>query len=88
MSTTTSVTPLLRRRRPMTDSILHPDAPVTCAVITVADGLSEDQDHAGTRAKDLFHAAGYRVEFYRIVPDDGERLRAAFAAFGPPEVIA
>ena len=52
------------------------DRPVTCAVISITDDATEDHDASGTRIKDLFHEAGYRVEFYRIVPDDGERIRA------------
>lgn len=52
------------------------DRPVTCAVISVTDDATEDHDASGTRIKDLFHEAGYRVEFYRIVPDDGEKIRA------------
>ena len=72
----------------MPDSILQHEAPVTCAVITVGDDLSEDQDAAGMRAKDLFHKAGYRVEFYRIVPDDGEKIRAVLLHLaGQVEVV-
>ncbi|HEX8297853.1 MAG TPA: molybdenum cofactor biosynthesis protein B [Rubricoccaceae bacterium] len=56
--------------------IAERDRPVTCAVVTVSDDLTEASDESGTRAKDLFHEAGYRVEFYRIVPDDGEKIRA------------
>lgn len=52
------------------------DRPVTCAVISVTDDATEAHDASGTRIKDLFHDAGYRVEFYRIVPDDGEKIRA------------
>lgn len=48
----------------------------TCAVVTVSNTKAEAADESGTRARDLFHAAGYRVEFYRIVPDDGERIRS------------
>ena len=53
-----------------------PDSRATCAVVTVSNTRSEDEDASGTRARDLFHEAGYRVEFYRIVPDDGEKIRA------------
>ncbi|HEX8386204.1 MAG TPA: molybdenum cofactor biosynthesis protein B [Rubricoccaceae bacterium] len=52
------------------------DDRATCAVVTVSDTKTEATDESGTRARDLFHAAGYRVEFYRIVPDDGEKIRA------------
>ena len=57
-------------------SLADRDRPVTCAVVSISDDLTEASDASGTRAKDLFHEAGYRVEFYRIVPDDGEKIRA------------
>jgi molybdenum cofactor biosynthesis protein B len=53
-----------------------PESRATCAVVTVSNTPAEDEDASGTRARDLFHAAGYRVEFYRIVPDNGEKIRA------------
>ena len=53
-----------------------PDDRATCAVVTVSNDKTEATDESGTRARDLFHDAGYRVEFYRIVPDDGEKVRA------------
>ena len=52
------------------------DARAMCAVVTVSNTKAEAEDAAGTRARDLFHEAGYRVEFYRIVPDEGEKIRA------------
>ena len=61
----------------MTDSAMSPlDARATCAVLTVSDDKTEATDESGLRARDLFHAADYRVEYYRIVPDDGEKVRA------------
>ena len=60
----------------MPETLLSRDAPISCAVVTVSDDKTEETDESGIRAKDLFHAAGYRVEFYRIVPDDGEKIRA------------
>lgn len=66
----------------MTDFATHTsdarpaDARATCAVVTVSNDKTEDADASGLRAKDLFHAADYRVEYYRIVPDDGEKIRA------------
>ena len=54
----------------------HPDARATCAVLTISDDKTDATDESGIRAKDLFHAAGYRVDYYRIVPDDGEKIRA------------
>ena len=71
--------PLSPAPMPPIPSTGPPDAdatPATCAVVTISDTKTEATDAGGTRAKDLFHAAGYRVEFYRIVPDDGEKIRA------------
>ena len=52
-----------------------PDRPVTCAVVTVSDSRTEESDASGARAKTALRQAGHTVEFYRIVPDDGEAIR-------------
>lgn len=49
---------------------------MSCAVVTVSDTRTEADDASGTRAKDLLHEAGHMVNYYRIVPDDGEKIRA------------
>ena len=51
-------------------------APITCAVVTVSDTRTESDDVSGVLARDRIHEAGHLVEFYRIVPDDGEKIRA------------
>ncbi len=55
---------------------LDPAAPVSCAVVTVSDTRVESDDVSGMRAKDLLHEAGHVLDYYRIVHDDGEKIRA------------
>lgn len=54
---------------------LSRDTPVSCAVVTVSDTRSEEDDVSGDLIKDRLRAAEHPVEFYRIVPDDGEAIR-------------
>ena len=53
-----------------------PDRAVTCAVVTVSDTRTEETDASGDVVKGALREAGHLVEFYRIVPDDGEAIRA------------
>ena len=52
------------------------DTPVTCAVVTASDTRTESDDHSGKALCDGLREAGHPLEFYRIVPDDGEAIRA------------
>ncbi|MDT7856440.1 molybdenum cofactor biosynthesis protein B [Rubrivirga sp. S365] len=54
---------------------LSRETPVSCAVITVSDTRNEDDDASGEAIKARLRDAGHPVEFYRIVPDDGEAIR-------------
>ena len=54
---------------------LSRDTPVSCAVVTVSDTRTEEDDASGELIKGRLRAAGHPVEFYRIVPDDGEAIR-------------
>lgn len=49
---------------------------VSCAVVTVSDTRTEEDDVSGSLARDLFHEAGHAVKYYRIVPDEGEKIRS------------
>lgn len=51
------------------------DTPLSCAVVTISDTRTEDDDASGTVIKDRLREAGHPVEFYRIVPDDAETIR-------------
>ncbi|WP_412062869.1 molybdenum cofactor biosynthesis protein B [Rubrivirga sp. IMCC45206] len=56
--------------------LLSRDMPVGCAVITVSDTRTEETDASGKALADGLRAAGHTLEFYRIVPDDPEAIRA------------
>ena len=51
------------------------DTPVSCAVVTISDSRTEENDASGDLIKDRLRDAGHAVEFYRIVPDDAETVR-------------
>lgn len=62
--------------------------PASCAVVTVSDTRIEADDTSGALARDRLHAAGHAVEFYRIVPDDPEKIRAVLVHLaGRVEVV-
>jgi molybdenum cofactor biosynthesis protein B len=64
------------------------ETPVACAVVTVSDTRTEETDRSGVLVKDRLRAAGYPVEFYRIVPDEGEAIRAVLLHLvGQVEVV-
>jgi molybdenum cofactor biosynthesis protein B len=64
------------------------DTPVSCAVVTVSDTRTEADDAAGTLAKDRLHAGGHAVDYYRIVPDDAEKIRSVLVHLaGRVEVV-
>ena len=54
---------------------LSRDTPVSCAVVTVSDTRAEADDASGDLIKGRLRDAGHAVEFYWIVPDDGEGIR-------------
>ena len=60
---------------PYEDHIQQAKGAVTCAVITISDTRTEADDKSGKMIKDLLEDAGHNVGFYRIVPDDADRIR-------------
>lgn len=58
----------------------HPDGSVqtvvTCAVITVSDTRTPENDKSGAIAKSLLSTAGHRVAHYQIVQDEPEQIEA------------
>lgn len=67
---------------------LSRDTPVTCAVVTVSDTRTEADDTSGKALADGLREAGHTLEFYRIVPDDGEAIRAVLLHLaGQVEVV-
>lgn len=64
------------------------ETPVSCAVVTISDTRTEETDRSGTIVKNRVRAGGHTVDFYRIVPDEGERIRAVLLHLvGQVEVV-
>lgn len=64
------------------------ETPLSCAVVTISDSRTEEADHSGDLIKDRLRDHGHPVEFYRIVPDDGEKIRAVLLHLvGQVEVV-
>ena len=57
----------------------HARANLRVGVLTASDTRSADNDKSGQLIKQMFDAAGHRVEFYRIVRDDADTIAAAIA---------
>ena len=57
----------------------HDARRVTCAVITVSDTRTEDDDSSGRRIQELLRQAGHTVELYRILKDEPDLIRQAIA---------
>ncbi|MGB3138598.1 MAG: MogA/MoaB family molybdenum cofactor biosynthesis protein [Nodosilinea sp.] len=55
----------------------HPQTlsrPVCCAVVTVSDTRTVENDRSGQRIQTLLAEAGHKVCDYRIVPDEPDRI--------------
>lgn len=50
--------------------------PIAVGIVTVSDTRTEDTDFNGRYLKEQVAAAGHHVVFYRLVPDEPERIRA------------
>jgi molybdenum cofactor biosynthesis protein B len=62
---------------------------VGCAVVTISDSRSEDDDRSGPVLRELLEAAGHPVREHRIVPDERGAIRAAVEALvARPDVAA
>jgi molybdenum cofactor biosynthesis protein B len=46
-------------------------------IITASDSRTPETDTSGKLIGQLLEAAGHRVDFYEILPDDGEKISAA-----------
>lgn len=63
----------------------HPDAPgiqVRCAIVTVSDTRSLENDRSGQTLRDLLQAAGHRVEAYTLIRDEPTEIRALLETLG------
>jgi molybdopterin adenylyltransferase len=60
-------------------AIPHPDAAaisIACAVITVSDTRTVETDRSGQMIQALLQAAGHRIVFYTLVPDEPDQVRS------------
>ncbi len=55
----------------------HARSNLKVGVLTASDTRSPEDDKSGQLIKQLFEAAGHRVEFYRIVRDEADTIAAA-----------
>ena len=46
-------------------------------MVTASDSRSAETDESGRLIRDLLTAAGHRVEYYEVLPDDPSRIRQA-----------
>ena len=52
---------------------------VTCAVITVSDTRTEEDDKSGKLIHELLEDGGHQVGRYEVVPDEADRIRKLVA---------
>ncbi len=63
--------------------------PVSCAVITVSDTRTEETDTGGQLLKELLGASGHSVNYYCIIKDEPDQIRAKVATLcGNPDCQA
>jgi molybdenum cofactor biosynthesis protein B len=55
----------------------HDRAAATCAVITVSDTRTVENDSSGRRIQELLQAAGHRLVHYQILKDEPDLIAAA-----------
>jgi molybdopterin adenylyltransferase len=46
-------------------------------IITASDSRTPETDESGKVIRTMLEAAGHRVDYYEILPDDGEKITAA-----------
>ena len=55
----------------------HGHKALKVGVLTASDSRSAETDESGRVIRDLLTAAGHRVEYYEVLPDDPARIRGA-----------
>jgi len=67
----------------------RPPARVGCAVVTVSDSRSPDEDRSGPVIREILAAAGHPVLAARLVPDDRDAIAGALRELAAvPEIAA
>lgn len=73
---------------PVSQHRAHGPSSVACAVITCSDSRTEASDETGRLIREELGAAGHRVEYYTVVRDDADAIRAAVQrALGMAKVV-
>jgi molybdopterin adenylyltransferase len=62
---------------PVHDHEKHARANLKVGVITASDSRTPETDESGMLIRTLLETAGHRVDYYEILPDDGEKISAA-----------
>ena len=52
---------------------------VTCAILTISDTRTEEEDKSGAIIKEILADTGHNVGFYQVVKDDASRIREIIA---------
>lgn len=55
----------------------HGHKSLKVGVLTASDSRSAETDESGRLIRDLLTAAGHRVEYYEVLPDEPSRIRQA-----------
>jgi molybdenum cofactor biosynthesis protein B len=55
----------------------HGHKSLKAGVVTASDSRSAETDESGRLIRDMLTAAGHRVEYYEVLPDDPSRIRQA-----------
>ena len=55
----------------------HARKHLTIGVITASDSRTPETDESGKVIRTLLEAAGHRIDYYEILPDDSEKISAA-----------
>ena len=48
---------------------------VTCAILTISDTRTEEDDKSGAIIKEILADTGHNAGHYQVVPDDAARIR-------------
>ena len=58
----------------------HARRNLTVGVITASDSRTPETDESGKVIRRLLEAAGHRVDYYEVLPDEGEKISAAIVS--------
>lgn len=66
-------------------TVPHPDAgslSVRCAVITISDTRTPENDRSGQMIQHLLQEAAHQIVFYRLLPDEPRQIEALLRELG------